>query len=264
MSGGQVKQRLWVRFPRSALKYIIMATYKRRLRIERLAKREESQTVKRVVWLSIVSVILAILIFTLGIPLLGKFADFLDVIFGDRNGSSQESKALQAPRLDDLPEATNSAIITVSGFASEGNFAQIYLAAHKIKEVEIEGNSFKYENLKLNDGENSISAKVKNEEGLTSDFSQTMQIVYDNQPPKLEIEVPSEGQMLYGNNRAKVSGTTDRDAQVFANGFLASLDFNGKFEVFVPLTEGENTIDIKAVDPAGNSKVESRKVNFRK
>ena len=237
---------------------------RRTSRIERLARHEERATVRRVVWLSIFSSALAIFIFTLGIPLLGKFADLLDAFFSNKNNSSVQTTTPQPPSLDDLPQATNSAAITISGFSSDAEKAFVFIDGNQVGEVKVEDSRFNFENFKLIEGENLISAKVKNSQEQTSDFSKTVQIIYDKEPPKLQIETPSEGETLYGNNRSRVSGTVDGDAQVFANGFLASINFDGKFEVFVPLAEGENTIEVKAVDLAGNVKTETRKVNFRK
>jgi len=50
---------------------------KRILRVERLARKEERATLKRIVTLSIVSFVIAVFLFTLGVQFLGKFADFL-------------------------------------------------------------------------------------------------------------------------------------------------------------------------------------------
>ena len=122
---------------------------------------------------------------------------------------------------------------------------------------------FKIEDLILRLGENKINARAI-ADSTESDFSQTQVVFYDNREPKLEVKEPSEGQNFYSYNRVKVVGSTEKDAQVFVNGFLASIDFEGNFEVFVPVSEGETSLEIKAIDPAGNTKTETRKVNFRK
>lgn len=238
-----------------------MPRNRQRLRIERLARHEEQAVIKRVITLSVVTIALSIFMLTLGIPLLGKFADWLDVVF---KNDDQENQAMPLPpTLNELPVATNSSKLKVSGFAGEGKKVDIYVNDDKKASTNIADNSFEYENLTLVIGENKISVKAILD-GLESDFSQTRTVTYDKEEPKLEIKSPSDGQTFYGDNRVRVEGTTDRDAQVFAGGFLASIDFEGNFEVFVPVAEGESEIDIKAVDPAGNTRVEKRKVTFRK
>lgn len=229
-----------------------------------MAKREERTTIRKVISLSILTVILGIFLFTLGIPILGRFADFLEIIFKkDGEQLANVAKTPQPPTFDELPQATNSAKLAVSGFASDGEIIEIYLNGEKVGQVKVLDKKFIYEDLVLKDGANIISAKAVVDD-KQSDLATTKTVVLDKEAPKLEIETPSENQSFSGINRIKVSGKTDRDAQVFANGFLASVDIDGKFEVLVPVGEGETTIEIKAVDLAGNTKTETRRVTFRK
>src|SRR3989338_7831313 len=212
---------------------------KRTPRLERLSRREERKVVKRIVYLSLFSIILAVFLITLGIPLLGKFADFLNLVFRKNEISQVDSKsAPRPPVLDLFLQATNSANLTISGFSQDETKVVIYNDSQNVGEAEVVSGKFQFENLKLKDGQNEISAKAISKSGKESDFSQ--------------------------GNRIRVSGKTDKDAQIYANGFLASVTPEGNFEVLVPVLEGETTIEIKATDDAGNTKVESRKVNFKK
>lgn len=233
-------------------------------RLERLARREEKAIVKRIVYLSVFSVILIIILYTVGIPTLGKFADLLDTVFkrGDSTGSV-ESQIPPPPVLDTLPHATNNSKITVSGFSSSSVKAELYLDLEKVSEVQVNDGKFRGD-LELKQGENKIVAKAVSEAGKTSDASQEFTIIFDNKEPELEVTAPSNDQTFYQNNRVKVSGKTEKDNQVFANGFLANVDPDGNFEVTIPLVEGENKIEVKAVDIAGNTKMVEIKVNFRK
>jgi|SRR3989344_2027262 len=233
------------------------------IRIQRLAKREEKAILRRIFYLSAISIVLAVLLFTVGVSILGKFVDLLGLVFKGKDTSSSEEIILQPPVLDELPQATNSARLSVKGFVSSGDRVAIYIGDKKTADVAVSDSKFEYEDLSLTDGENKISAKTSLGD-KTSDFSNVAVVVLDTGEPLLEIESPSEGQTFAGNNRVKVSGKTDLDAQVYANGFLASVNFEGKFEVLVPLAEGESEIEIKVIDPAGNTKVEKRKVTFRK
>ena len=238
---------------------------KRTPRLERLSRREERKVVKRIVYLSLFSIILAVFLITLGIPLLGKFADFLNLVFRKNEISQVDTKSTpRPPILDSLPQATNSASLAISGFSQDETKVVIYNDSQNVGEAEVVSGKFQFENLKLKDGQNEISVKAISKSGQESDLSQSVKIILDKEPPKLEVESPSEGQSFSQDNRIKVSGKTDKEAQVYANGFLASVTADGNFEVFVPVLEGETTIEIKATDDAGNTKVESRKVNFKK
>lgn len=234
-------------------------------RLERLSQKEETKVIKRIVYLSIFSIILAIFLMTLGVPLLGKFADFLNIVFRKNNVSQVDStSAPLAPNLDTLPQATNSATLTVTGFAQDETTVAVFDNMQKVGETKVENGKFQFENLTLTEGGNEISAKAISTSGQESDFSENIKVMFDKTPPRLDVESPADGQSFSQNNRIQVTGQTDRDAQVYANGFLASVDSEGKFEVSVPVSEGESTIEIKAIDEAGNVKVETRKVNFKK
>jgi hypothetical protein len=238
---------------------------KRTSRLEKLAKKEERATIKRIIYLSGLSLILAIFLFTLGVPLLGKFADFANTIFQKNETSTSSDKSVtQPPIVDLLPAATNSAHLAVSGFADEAKTVEAFVDSQKVGETQVKTGKFAFDDLVLKKGENKISVKAISQDGKESDFSKIQTVILDQEEPKLEVETPGEGQSFSGDNRIKVLGKTDQNAQVFANGFLALVDSEGKFEVFVPVVEGENTIEIKAQDAAGNTKVETRKVNFRK
>src|SRR3989337_938789 len=99
---------------------------KQRYRINRLAKKEEAATIKRIFVLSAISALLALFMFTLGIPLLGKFADFLELISGSqKQPQSQNEKSISTPNLDPIPAATNSANLNVKGFTADGENVEL-------------------------------------------------------------------------------------------------------------------------------------------
>ena len=236
----------------------------KRSRIQRLARRDEKLVIKRIVYLSVISVILAVFLFTLGIPLLGKFSDIVNSIFGKNQTETSIQNTLRAPRLDTLPTATNSAKLSVPGFSEEDTKIDIYLNDEKIGTAGVTGGKFVFDDLSLSDGQNKVFAKAVATSGSESEPSESQNVVLDTKEPTLEVESPTDDQSFSANNRIKVFGKTDKDAQVFANGFLASIDSENNFEVFVPLVEGENKLEIKAVGEAGNSKTRSLKVNFGK
>ena len=238
---------------------------KRTYRVERLARREEKLIIKRIFTLSILSIIIIAVLLTLGIPTLGKFADLLDRVFkkGIVN-SQQQVPSLLPPRFDQLAKDTGEQKINISGFAASGNKVELYLDNIKVDEVEITEGRFEFKDIKLVNGENKVKARTIDDSGKSSDFSAEEIINLDTTEPSLDVITPVDGQIFERNNRVKVEGNTEKDAQVYANGFLANVDASGNFEVTVPLVEGDNTIEVKALDDAGNSKIVGVKVNFRK
>ncbi len=233
-------------------------------RVQRLAKREESAVIKRIFWLSVVSLILIVVIFTVGTSLLGKFADLLDKVFKNNTNISQEGPAPPPPILDTLPHATNQDTITISGFSNNSSRAEIYNGSQLSGETNVDNDKFEFKDFKLNNGENKLTLKSFDANGKSSEFSQEVVVVLDKKSPNLEVTNPTDGQTFVQNNKIKVSGKTEKDAQVFANGFLANVDSSGNFDVSIPLVEGENKIEVKALDDAGNTTKKEIKVEFKK
>lgn len=229
-----------------------------------LSRRDEKKRVKKTIYLGIASLLLLAFLLFFGVPILGKFADFLDVVFGKKaaDNSALQAGALPPPQLDLLPEATNSANLTVSGFAQNGE-VEIFLNGEKTTLVKVDDGKFSYDDMKLKNGSNDVKARLLAED-KQSDFSDISKITLDTEEPSLEITSPTPDQNFSGVNRIQVSGNTEKDAQVYANGFLANVETDGKFEVFVPLKEGDNEIEVKAVDSAGNSTTQKVKVKYSK
>ena len=152
----------------------------------------------------------------------------------------------------------------MAGFAPVGNSIEVYLNEEKVDKVEIIEGKFEVLDIALQDGENRLRVKALDDSGNVSDFSQEAVVILDTEELFLEVSSPSESQTFERDNRIKVEGKTEKDAQVFANGFLANVDFEGNFEVSIPLYEGDSEIEIKALDEAGNSKIIKVKVSFKK
>lgn len=237
---------------------------KRAYRVQRLARKEESAVIKRIFWLSVISVVIVIVIFTIGIPLLGKFADLLDNFFGDNTNTVSGGETPLVPVVDTLPASTNQRTITVSGFSTNSSKVEIYNFGQLVNETNVDNSKFEFKDFSLDEGENKLSLKSFSVDEKSSDFSREIVIIFDNKPPDLEVENPTDGQIFLQNNKIKVNGKTENNAQVFANGFLANVSADGKFEVSIPLVEGENKIEIKAQDDAGNITTAELKVEFKK
>lgn len=238
---------------------------KRVNRLQKIAEHQEKAVISRIFWLTAVSVILIFVIFTIGVNFLGNFADFLGTFFkGSQSASENSDFVPPPPSVDSLPKATNNNI-TISGSSIGAAKVEIYRDSNKVDEVEIVDGKFEFKDFRLNDGDNNLLLKALSDSGNASDFSQAILIVLDTKEPDLEVESPKDDQNFSGNNRIKVIGKTETDVQVLVNNFLANVNSDGKFEVTIPLeSEGENKIEVKAQDEAGNSKVKEIKVYFKK
>jgi hypothetical protein len=79
----------------------------------------------------------------------------------------------------------------------------------------------------------------------------------DRTPPPLTMKTPFH----VGGQYYTIAGTTESGATVFINDEEVDVESSGAFQKLIALAKvGRNTIVIKAVDAAGNQKVESQTV----
>ena len=90
--------------------------------------------------------------------------------------------------------------------------------------------------------------------GLIRSASQGITIQVDTQPPTLRLVNFPDG-LRVGEPAWAVQGLTDSDATVWVTGNPqpTSVDSQGRFNFQHRLVEGDNLVEVRAVDPAGNS-----------
>jgi hypothetical protein len=221
------------------------------------------QKTKKNLALSVLGIVLIILlVFKLGIPLLVNLSLFLSGSQGNVETKVQDSSFIAPPILDSFPEATASADTVITGIASKNQTINLYINDSLIDTVKAENDGrFSFKET-IEPGENTIKAKIVtgNKE---SGFSNTIIIAFKNAPPSLNVSSPADGQSFSKDqNIADIRGTTDADVKVTINGFWAITDNNGAFSYNFPLQNGENKIKIAAIDLAGNKKELEIKINY--
>lgn len=217
---------------------------------------------KKLVWSGVIFFAGILAAVFIGLPLLARLAVGLSLIRKDTNTVNESTNfSVFAPIIEPLPNATNSAMLQVSGISDKDR--QINLSVNNEKTGETvtdDEGKFKFRGISLKDGANTISvtAKYKDQESLPASFS----IVFKKDPPRLEINSPSDGQTITGNADIYIEGVTDPDTRLSLNERLAIVDRNGNFRYQVKLNEGENSFKFKAEDEAGNSKESELKVRY--
>lgn len=227
----------------------------------RLSRRMEQKTKKNLL-LSVLGIILIILlVFKFGIPLLANLSLFLSGS-GKEEIKIQDSPFIAPPILDSFPQATSSAKIIISGVASEGQTIELYINDNLIDKTEAEKDGrFSFETT-IKPGENIIKTKavVKDKE---SEFSNVITTAFKSAPPSLNISSPSDGQSFSKDqNSIDVKGKTDPDVKVTVNGFWAISDDSGNFSYRMLLQNGENKIKIIATDMAENKTEKEIRVTY--
>lgn len=169
--------------------------------------------------------------------------------------SEQRQGLLPAPYLQALPKATNEETIAIKGFSKPGATVNLIIneSVRKDALVDKEG-GFDFGEITLAEGENRIYIVAKDDAGNESKPSTTQIVIYDHEPPELEIEAPTDGLKIEKEEerRIEVKGKTEPDCQVTVSGHWARVDEKGNFSYQLRLNEGKNEIEIMAKDKAGN------------
>ena len=210
---------------------------------------------------------LAVLVFLgmFGLKILVGFSLAVDKLRGSVV-PAQNQAILRPPTRDPLPEATNSATVTVTGSGQAGLTLILYVNEAETKKVPVpDKGTFTLFDISVKDGTNTISAKLTDNKGNTSDLSNVISTVIKRTPPALDITAPGDGTRINGEkNTVLVNGKTDEDAGVTINDRVAVVRGDGSFSYEYSLPEGDTTLTIVATDAAGNKTTVQRRVTYQK
>ena len=233
-------------------------------RYSRLARTEERQSIRRAIFFTFLTIVSIFAFIFLGLPVLAKFAGFLTDI--KKSGLPIERKDTTPPappRLESLPEYTNEFSVEIKGTTEAGASVILFLNNDEEELVVNKDGEFNF-TFKLDKGENTVSVKVSDAAGNESQVTDTYKIIFDNEPPELEITSPEDGKEFYGSKERQVSinGKTEESASVTINDRIVAVDVSGNFTFVTTLSEGENSFTIKTEDKAGNSNEASLTLRF--
>lgn len=240
--------------------------YSRRSRKKtRLTKLEEKRSIRQAFFFGLLTIVLALALIFLGIPVLIKMVVFLgDIRSSDIKPITSDTLAPTAPVLQSLAEQTKEDKVKVSGFSEEGSIIKLVVNGATTKEFVVgKDGSFVFDGVKLKEGKNEIKAKAVDSAGNESPFSQKAVVIFDNQPPEIKISSPHDGDEFFDKDKEiKVEGKSDPDITVYINERLKVTNSEGSFSITLELKDGENTIKIRAVDKAANETTEEIKVTY--
>ncbi len=235
------------------------------MRKSRLTEHIQDETKKNIALTVLGIVALVAVLWIFGVPMLIGFSTTIDKIKNTDEITPAESNDLNyvaPPTLDALPDATNSAEIVVSGYATNKDQINLYVNGSLVDKTTTESDkSFTFRDVTLDSGKNEIKVKAVAKNKKQSDYSNEVIITYSNKPPEITIDSPQDGQKISKDNRnITVTGKTSDGVKVTVNGFWAIEQAGGKFSYDMVLAEGDNTIKIEAVDDGGNKTAKEIKV----
>ncbi len=231
----------------------------------RLQRKREKESLKQALRYVFLIFLVMFLMIKFGLPGLIRLAAFIgDIRSSGEPIEKQDQLAPRPPTLNTIPEATSSAEIDLSGYAEAGTTTQLYVRGISVADsvVDNEG-EFEFLGVHLREGENEIYAVAKDDQGNESDESTTYVVTMDKTPPELSLESPTNGDRFFDNdNPITIKGVAEEDVEVRINGRFIRTNSDGSFETTLSLNDGDNEIEVKAIDEAGNETNDKVTVNY--
>lgn len=230
----------------------------------RSIRRIESKQRKKFLWTIIISILILGVFFFWGLPWLINQFSFLNKAAPIAEKEAVLDTTLAPPVLNIPFEATNSATLVIKGYSSPNSKVKIYIDDSLVatEETETDGN-FRTNQIELSLGTNNIYGVTEGGNNIKSLPSKTIQLIYQNEKPVLEVNSPEDGKEIKGGDKkVEVSGTTNPENEVLVNGTRVIVNFEGKFQTSVNLQDGENTVIVSATNQVGTQTTTQRKVIY--
>lgn len=169
-----------------------------------------------------------------------------------------------APLFDPLATPTRTSIITVSGQSEPDSTVKLFNNGQLIGTLKADAAGlFTQQNLTLNKGDNALSANATDAAGNLGPLSAPMTVVLDTKAPVITVTAPLNG-LLTNNTQVQITGSVDDGSATVTVGGAAVTLVNrsapltgATFSGGYLLSDGDNNIETKATDAAGNVGVAS-------
>ncbi|OGM19265.1 hypothetical protein A2686_04725 [Candidatus Woesebacteria bacterium RIFCSPHIGHO2_01_FULL_38_10] len=229
-----------------------------------MLKIEEKKNLKKAVIYAFLTTLTIILFILFGLPTLAKFAALLT----DLKSTSLAPEVADTippppPKFNSLPSFTNQEKIEIKGSTEAGVVIYLFINREKNEILSNNQGEFSY-TFYLKEGENTISALVRDSAANESVKTQDLKIILDKKPPILNITSPSEGSNFYGPKERQIviKGETEEDSSVNINGRFVVVESDGSFAFATTLEQGENSFKIIAKDAADNKSESLLRISF--
>ena len=212
----------------------------------------------------LIAVVLIIIMLIWGLPALARLVGYFTKSDTDSTPTTNELRPAP-PIFSDIPEATYSAKVKISGFAQPGLDIVLYVNATEVdRKLISESGDFTFDNVSLTEGDNSVYAYSQTPHDLRSEQSRTYTVSLDTTKPVVTIDSPHDGDVSHGQSGQTVTFTgsvNEPGSKVFIGERMAIVS-DGKFSLPYQLASGDQEIPIRAVDRAGNENVSSIKLRW--
>lgn len=218
-------------------------------RYSRLLSVEERRHRRKAFIYGLLSLLILFAFLFYGLPTIAS----LSAILGDfrpKSVDETDKKPPAKPRFLTQSVATNNATLILSGIDQAGVEVALFQNGKDLGIVKTTDTGSFEKLVKLTEGNNKFTARAKNDKGVESQNSDTLEIILDTSPPEIIITEPTGKN--FTEEKITIKGEVDEDAEVSVNDKIVVLDEQNSFSASVTLKSGENNIVIKAVDKASN------------
>ena len=229
--------------------HIMKRKYSRKLSTERRKNN------RKIVTLSALSLTVIVILFLYGIPLVVRYTEFITNIRSSNTPfASNDQTPPSPPRLDLSSDYTNREEIDINGSSEPGSTVELRINNSQIEVLTNKEGRFST-TVTLTEGDNRIRAKARDAAGNESSSSDEINVIFDKTAPEVEITSPSDGSTYYGQTQKQITiqGNTESNARVTLNDRIVIVENDGTFRRQYTLSDGDNVLQIKVEDQAGNS-----------
>jgi len=202
----------------------------------------------------IIAIVLIVITLIWGLPAVARLAGYL--VKSDDQPIKINEQRPTPPIFSDIPEATYSAKVLIAGYAQPGLDVVLYInGAEYKKKLVSESGTFTFDKVELVEGDNVSYAYTTTPHDLRSEQSKSYTIVLDATKPVVIIDNPKTEEVFRGQSQRITTFTgsvSELGSKVYIGERMVIVQSDGKFSLPYQLVEGDQEIQIKAVDKAGN------------
>lgn len=221
---------------------------------------------KRLLWFYIGLFLLSgYLFFRFGLNLFVDWAFFITQKIANHKPTPATKNAkiaiITEPVLEEMPDATNEAILYIKGQADSDTQIQLFLNQKRVSTMnaDLQG-KFEFEQV-LTERNNQFYVKSIDSYSQKSTKSKFYNVTFIEEPPNLEIGSPQDGKKYY-DPTVTVEGKTDKEVFVKVNDTPVVIKADGSFTHTLTLNKGDNEVKILATDLAGNTTEKNLRVVY--
>lgn len=228
----------------------------------RLLKKEKKKLERQTFWFILLAVVMGV--FFLFVILPQSVRLFTAFFGGPIEIDTADDIPPQIPLLSIPYSATPSATMQLAGFAEAESTLVVVHNGEEIDQLVVPEDGEFVLDLQFAEGAHTLSAYSIDAAGNESKLSREYDITIDSQDPEIELfNIKDEQKVeLRQNQRLTIEGQTEAGAKVYLNDRLSLPDKDGFFSTLFFLKEGENELQFRAVDAAGNVGEKVVKVEF--